>query len=166
LYGRYGRDKKCLIILILTIILYSLVKQDIRWKNMGAKLNLIIAIFILASVIASPLIVEIIGKAKAEPIVTTNTIRIGTVDVDAVKQIIKFQPTADYIAAKLSNNQTTHYNGKVIITPTVNDMINLLKEQKIDLSFYNCLSRQRKWCSTLFIKMERGSRSISLDIYR
>jgi phosphonate transport system substrate-binding protein len=102
---------------------------------MGAKLNLIIAIFILALVIASPLIVEIIGKAKAEPIMTTNTIRIGTVDVDAVKQIIKFQPTADYIAAKLSNNQTTHYNGKVIITPTINDMINLLKEQKVDLYF-------------------------------
>src|SRR5215216_7601709 len=102
---------------------------------MGAKLNLIIAIFILALVIASPLIVEIIGKAKAEPIMTTNTIRIGTVDVDAVKQIIKFQPTADYIAAKLSNNQTTHYNGKVIITPTINDMINLLKEQRIDLYF-------------------------------
>jgi phosphonate transport system substrate-binding protein len=120
---------------ILIIILYSLLKLDKGGKNMGAKLNLIIAIFILALVIASPLIVEIIGKAKAEPIMTTNTIRIGTVDVDAVKQIIKFQPTADYIAAKLSNNQTTHYNGKVIITPTVNDMINLLKEQKIDLYF-------------------------------
>jgi phosphonate transport system substrate-binding protein len=120
---------------ILIIILYSLLKLDKGGKNMGAKLNLIIAIFILALVIASPLIVEIIGKAKAEPIMTTNTIRIGTVDVDAVKQIIKFQPTADYIAAKLSNNQTTHYNGKVIITPTVNDMINLLKEQKVDLYF-------------------------------
>jgi phosphonate transport system substrate-binding protein len=120
---------------ILIIILYSLLKLDKGGKNMGAKLNLIIAIFILALVIASPLIVEIIGKAKAEPIMTTNTIRIGTVDVDAVKQIIKFQPTADYIAAKLSNNQTTHYNGKVIITPTINDMINLLKEQKIDLYF-------------------------------
>jgi phosphonate transport system substrate-binding protein len=120
---------------ILIIILYSLLKLDKGGKNMGAKLNLIIAIFILALVIASPLIVEIIGKAKAEPIMTTNTIRIGTVDVDAVKQIIKFQPTADYIAAKLSNNQTTHYNGKVIITSTVNDMINLLKEQKIDLYF-------------------------------
>jgi phosphonate transport system substrate-binding protein len=120
---------------ILIIILYSLLKLDKGGKNMGAKLNLIIAIFILALVITSPLIVEIIGKAKAEPIMTTNTIRIGTVDVDAVKQIIKFQPTADYIAAKLSNNQTTHYNGKVIITPTINDMINLLKEQKIDLYF-------------------------------
>jgi phosphonate transport system substrate-binding protein len=120
---------------ILIIILYSLLKLDKGGKNMGAKLNLIIAIFILALVIASPLIVEIIGKAKAEPIMTTNTIRIGTVDVDAVKQIIKFQPTADYIAAKLSNNQTTHYNGKVIITPTINDMINLLKEQKVDLYF-------------------------------
>src|SRR5215208_4574504 len=120
---------------ILIIILYSLLKLDKGGKNMGAKLNLIIAIFILALVIASPLIVEIIGKAKAEPIMTTNTIRIGTVDVDAVKQIIKFQPTADYIAAKLSNNQTTHYNGKVIITPTINDIINLLKEQKIELYF-------------------------------
>jgi phosphonate transport system substrate-binding protein len=80
------------------------------------------------------LIVIIFEKANAEPMKTVNTIRIGTVDVDAVKQIMKFQPTADYIAAKISN-ETTQYKGQVIIPSTVNDMIKLLKEQRIDLYF-------------------------------
>jgi phosphonate transport system substrate-binding protein len=72
-------------------------------------------------------------KANAEQ-TKTNTIRIGTVDVDAAKQITKFQPTADYIAAKISN-ETTQYRGEVIIPSTVNDTIKLLKEQRIDLYF-------------------------------
>ena len=73
-------------------------------------------------------------KANAEPMKTVNTIRIGTVDVDAVTQMLKFQPTADYIAAKLSN-ETTQYKGQVIIPSTINDMIELLREQRIDLYF-------------------------------
>jgi phosphonate transport system substrate-binding protein len=72
-------------------------------------------------------------KANAEQ-TKTNTIRIGTVDVDAAKQITKFQPTADYIAAKISN-ETTQYRGEVIIPSTVNEMIKLLKEQRVDLYF-------------------------------
>jgi phosphonate transport system substrate-binding protein len=73
-------------------------------------------------------------KADAQPTKTVNTIRIGTVDVDAAKQIMKFQPTADYIAAKISN-ETTQYKGEVIIPSTVNDMAKLLREQRIDLYF-------------------------------
>ena len=63
-----------------------------------------------------------------------NKISVGTVDVDAVKQIMKFQPIADYIASDLSN-QTIQYKGIVVIPQTVDDMINMLKQQSIDLYF-------------------------------
>jgi phosphonate transport system substrate-binding protein len=100
---------------------------------MIARTRLVILIVIFALFIA-PVSVKSSEKANAEPMKTVNTIRIGTVDVDAVKQIMKFQPTADYIAAKISN-ETTQYKGQVIIPSTVNDMIKLLKEQRIDLYF-------------------------------
>jgi ABC-type phosphate/phosphonate transport system substrate-binding protein len=92
----------------------------------------IIAISISALFIASPLIVKIPGKTGAELIRNANTVSVGTIDVDAVKQIIKFQPTADYIASKLGN-QTIQYKGIVIIPQTVDDMINMLKQRSIDL---------------------------------
>ena len=95
--------------------------------------RLIILIIILALFVAA-VNVKSFEKANAEPMKTVNTIRIGTVDVDAVTQIIKFQPTADYIAAKMSN-ETTQYKGQVIIPSTINDMIELLNEQRIDLYF-------------------------------
>ena len=95
--------------------------------------RLIIVIIILALFVAA-VNVKSFEKANAEPLKTVNTIRIGTVDVDAVTQMLKFQPTADYIAAKLSNN-TTQYKGQVIIPSTINDMIELLREQRIDLYF-------------------------------
>ena len=62
----------------------------------------------------------------------TKIISIGTVSDDAVKQITRFQPTADYIAAKLSDNET-RYEGKVIVAKTIENMTGLLKEQKLDL---------------------------------
>ena len=95
--------------------------------------RLIILIIILALFVAA-VNVKSFEKANAEPLKTVNTIRIGTVDVDAVTQIIKFQPTADYIAAELSND-TTQYKGQVIIPSTINDMIELLNKQRIDLYF-------------------------------
>jgi phosphonate transport system substrate-binding protein len=98
-----------------------------------SKSKLIILIVVSALAIAA-FNVKNFERVKAEQIRTVNTIRIGTVDVDAVKQIEKFQPTADYIAAKLSD-ETTQYRGEVIIPRTVNDMIKLLKEQRIDLYF-------------------------------
>jgi phosphonate transport system substrate-binding protein len=99
---------------------------------MRTRLKLIIAISIFGLFITSLLTLGIIEKTKAEVITKANTLSIGTVDVDAVKQIMKFQPTADYIASKLSN-ETTQYKGKVIIPQTVDEMINLLKQQRIDL---------------------------------
>jgi phosphonate transport system substrate-binding protein len=97
------------------------------------KSELIILIVVFALIIAA-FNIKNFERVNAEQIRTVNTIRIGTIDIDAVKQIMKFQPTADYIAAKLSN-ETTQYKGEVIIPRTVNDMIRLLKEQRIDLYF-------------------------------
>lgn len=67
--------------------------------------------------------------------VSTNvTISIGTVSEDAVKQIRTFQPTADYIAEKLSTGQV-RYEGKVVVAKTIDNISDLLKEQKVDLFF-------------------------------
>ncbi len=102
-------------------------------ETMIARSRLVILIVIFALFVAL-VNVKSSEKANAELIKTVNTIRIGTVDVDAVKQIMKFQPTADYIAAKISN-ETTQYKGEVIIPSSTNGMIKLLKEQRIDLYF-------------------------------
>jgi phosphonate transport system substrate-binding protein len=101
---------------------------------MRTRLKLIIAISIFGLFITSLLTLGIIEKTKAEVITKANTLSIGTVDVDAVKQIMKFQPTADYIASKLSKEKT-EYKGKVVIPQTVDEMINILKQQRIDLYF-------------------------------
>ncbi len=61
-------------------------------------------------------------------------IRIGTVSSDAAERILIFQPTADYLAEKLSDESTKYY-GKVIITKSYEDMTNLLESQEIDLYF-------------------------------
>jgi hypothetical protein len=123
-------------------------KMDSELVNMAIKIpettiarsRLVILIVIFALFVAS-VNLKSSEKANAELIKKVNTIRIGTVGVDAATQIMIFQPTADYIAASLSN-ETTQYKGEVIISLTVNDMIKLLKEQGIDLYFESpCLSR-------------------------
>jgi len=115
-------------------ITFGLINNTIKIpKTTIVSTRLIIVIIILALFVAA-VNVKSFEKANAEPLKTVNTIRIGTVDVDAVTQMLKFQPTADYIAAKLSNN-TTQYKGQVIIPSTINDMIELLREQRIDLYF-------------------------------
>jgi phosphonate transport system substrate-binding protein len=95
------------------------------------RLVILIAIFVLF--IAA---VNVKGsEANAQPMKTVNTtIRMGTIGLDPVKHIKEFQPTADYIAEKLSNG-TIKYKGQVIMSPTINDMIKLLQEQRIDLYF-------------------------------
>lgn len=62
----------------------------------------------------------------------TNIISIGTIGSDPVTQTRVFQPTADYVASKLGNNATA-YKGKVIIVKTIDEISDLLKEQKLDL---------------------------------
>lgn len=55
---------------------------------------------------------------------------IGTIEQDAVKSIAQLQPTADYLAEKLSDSDVK-YKGKVIVVKTSKDMIESLRNQKI-----------------------------------
>ena len=59
-------------------------------------------------------------------------IRIGTIGDSATKLIIRFQPTADYLAENLSDEQT-YYSGKVVIAETIDSMITLLNNNEIDV---------------------------------
>lgn len=58
---------------------------------------------------------------------------IGTIEQDAVKSITQLQPTADYLAEKLSDSDM-RYKGKVIVVKTSKDMIESLRNQKIDIA--------------------------------
>ena len=98
------------------------------------KPRLVIILIVVFALFVASVNIKSSEKTDAQPMKTVNTIRIGTVDVDAVKQIMKFQPTADYIATKISN-ETTEYKGEVIIPSTLNEMAKLLKEQRVDLYF-------------------------------
>ena len=98
------------------------------------KPRLVIILIVVFALFVASVNIKSSEKTDAQPMKTVNTIRIGTVDVDAVKHIMEFQPTADYIATKLSN-ETTEYKGEVIIPSTVNEMAKLLKEQGVDLYF-------------------------------
>lgn len=74
---------------------------------------------------------EDIPKAeKSQPV--TKTIWIGTIGDDAFKETQLFQPTANYIAARLSDNQTV-YKGEVIIAKNFETISNISKEQKLDI---------------------------------
>ncbi|VVB97643.1 ABC transporter, phosphonate, periplasmic substrate-binding protein [uncultured archaeon] len=72
------------------------------------------------------------SRRVKENLQITETISIGTIGDDAARKIELFQPTADYIAGKLSDNETT-YKGKVVIVKTLDNLSDLLKEQKLDL---------------------------------
>lgn len=71
----------------------------------------------------------IMEKQKSDFIYFT----IGTIEQDAVKSITQLQPTADYLAEKLSDSDM-RYKGKVIVVKTSKDMIESLRNQKIDLA--------------------------------
>jgi phosphonate transport system substrate-binding protein len=98
------------------------------------KPRLVIILIVVFALFVASVNIKSSEKTDAQPMKTVNTISIGTVDVDAVKQIMKLQPTADYIATKISN-ETTEYKGKVIVPSTLNEMAKLLKEQRVDLYF-------------------------------
>lgn len=105
--------------------------------SIGQKIGIgfLIAVLVVAAVRYFPVNTGQGAKEASEetqPELIMSTISIGTVGEDATKYIKRFQPTADYIAGKLSDEET-NYTGKVIIAKTTEDMIELLKEQKIDL---------------------------------
>ena len=67
-----------------------------------------------------------------KPVLAARTISIGTVSDDAVGEIKLFQPTVDYIAARLSDDQTK-YKGEVIVGKNMETISNLSKEGKLDI---------------------------------
>jgi phosphonate transport system substrate-binding protein len=102
-------------------------------KNQG---YLLIIVILLIGSIGYYISTKSSGKTdigeEEESLTTTKTISIGTIGDNAFKEIELFQPTADYIAAKLSDNQTT-YKGKVIIAKNFENISHMLKEQEVDL---------------------------------
>ncbi len=82
-----------------------------------------------------------------------NTISIGVVSDDPAKKIKLFQPTVDYLAAKLSDNKTK-YTGKVVVAYTLENAVGLLKEQKLDIFFespFSSVLLSKKTGSILFL---------------
>lgn len=71
---------------------------------------------------------------NTQEIIPDKTITIGTIGIDTVKHSKKFQPTADYLASKLSSEDTT-YAGKVVIAASIDEMQDKLSKQEIDLFF-------------------------------
>lgn len=67
-----------------------------------------------------------------KPLLVTRTISIGTVGDNAVNEIKLFQPTVDYIAARLGDNQT-EYKGEVKVAKNMETILVLLKERKLDI---------------------------------
>lgn len=61
-------------------------------------------------------------------------IRMGTISTDVGKMFQRYQPTADYIAEKLSTKDQK-YKGKVVLGRDQAEMIQLLKDGEIDLYF-------------------------------
>jgi phosphate/phosphite/phosphonate ABC transporter binding protein len=93
---------------------------------------------LLAILLTTPLILGCINKDDNQNDndnkIETRIISIGTVSRDVEKMIKRFQPTADYIAEKLSDENVT-FKGKVVLAENSNQMVQLLKEEKIDLYF-------------------------------
>lgn len=66
---------------------------------------------------------------------------IGIIDQDAVKSITQLQPTADYLAEKLSDSDVK-YKGKVVVVKTSKDMIESLGNKKIDIAIDSPITMQ------------------------
>ena len=79
----------------------------------------------------SPVKTEEITETE-NPLKDARTIRVATVGDNAFKEIKLFQPTADYIAARLSDYQTV-YKGEVIVAKNIETISNISQEQKLDL---------------------------------
>ncbi len=103
-------------------------------------ISIIVGIVLIGGLISYSTIEEIpkegIEKINIEPdeIISSDVVplRIGTIGDSATKLIFRFQPTATYLAERLSDDQTK-YEGKVVIAESVENMISLIDNNGIDL---------------------------------
>ena len=97
-----------------------------------------------------------------------NTIIIGTIGKDAVTHIKNFQPIANYIATKLSDDEN-QYKGKVKITKTIDSMIIELQKQKIDLFMDSPITTtivsEQSDAKPLLIRWKGGNENYSSAIF-
>ncbi len=94
---------------------------------------LLAVIAIISFSVLTPSTTENPTLSIVEPIdFDTVPIRIGTIGDSATKLIIRFQPTANYLAEHLSDEQT-QYSGKVVIAKTIDSMITLLNNNELDI---------------------------------
>ena len=83
-----------------------------------------------------------------------NTISIGVVSDDPAKKIKLFQPTVDYLADRLSDNQT-NYTGKVVVAETMEKAEGLLNQQNLDIfleSPFSSVLVSKKTGSKIFLR--------------
>jgi phosphonate transport system substrate-binding protein len=74
-----------------------------------------------------------------QPGAKTQFITLGTVGQDAEKELRLLQPTADYLASKLSTRDIK-YSGKVVVARDAAEMVELLKNGKVDIYFDGSLA--------------------------
>ena len=100
------------------------------------KIPIILAIIVITIGVAIfyPTEPEIIENQNEEIIEFDEIITIGTINRDSVKMSKRYQPLADYIAEKLSD-ETTVYKGIVKITPTEKQMVQSINDQEMDIFF-------------------------------
>lgn len=80
------------------------------------------------------------GKPEAvPPDVKTQFITLGTVGQDAEEELQLLQPTADYLASKLSTRDIK-YTGKVVVARDAAEMVALLEDRKVDIYFDSSLA--------------------------
>ncbi len=96
------------------------------------KIPIILAVIgiIIGVVILYPAEPEIIEIQKEELIEFDEIITIGTIHRDYVKMSKRYQPLADYIAEKLSD-ETTVYKGIVKIVPTEKQMVQSINDEEM-----------------------------------
>lgn len=97
---------------------------------------------------------ETLENVQEPELLLQNTISIGVVSDDPAAKIKLFQPAADYLAARLSDNKTK-YIGKVVVAETMESAAGLLNEQKLDIyieSSFSSVLVSKKTGSKLFLR--------------
>ena len=61
-------------------------------------------------------------------------ITVGNINNDASKTIKRFQPTADYIAKKLSSDDVI-FTGEVVVAKNMAEMIKMLRNNEVDIYY-------------------------------